>query len=63
MEIAAALDVHTCFDLLYEVLNADSLLLATTADSDSFHLTVAIGSGFETAHPAQFLCAGWVGPT
>lgn len=63
METAAAWHVRMCFDLLHEVLNADNLLLATTVDSDSFHLTVAVGSGFESAHPAQLLCTSWVGPT
>ena len=63
MEGAAALHIRMYFDLLHEVLNVDRLLLATTADSDSSHLTVAVGSGFETAHPAQFLHASWVGPT
>lgn len=51
-----------CFELLHEALNTDSSLLATTAESESFHLTVAVGSDLEPAHPAQFLSASWVRP-
>lgn len=63
MEIAAAVHVHICSKLLHKALNADSLLLPTTAGRDSFHPSVAVGSGFETAHPAQFVCASGMGPT